>query len=1325
MATKRSKRGRTGTAFAAARARVNTLNVDPTRTGLLRRAFGAKLGAAFARLRAEVADLVADRDVFGLAAPVDRSASVTLGVLTANDSHESGAIMLPVEDPAVRSALKGVQSRLDPADVIELEDYPHVTVLYGIHHAAGMARRVQWVLGGEGPVAARMAGLSLFRRPDYDVLKYAVTSPVLARLNHRAGLIPNTQTFPDYVPHITVAYLKPGTGDKYLDGYDPVKGQTLMFQAGVYSDPDGQMESVTLNLFNPRQARDAFGRFAHGAGGRVVGRLKALGAHAHMIEHAVKDKIVEALARLPGPVQKALSATYVGMFATWTTSQILAERVARERGATPDQAKKLRAVLGATDLTLMKPVQLGLASSGLGAALIGAASLVPPATAGYLLYSTARNPLATWRAARGLARDGWAGAKAAGRTLGGKFRRRPGATANSDLTANTDQEDNARLILDELDRHGYDDGYLALLLACLDETQDMAAALELADELFPDMPDDPQPQDGDAASVALASNSAPGVVPGVRAAPAANALTDPHPDTPGVKQWVGRPNPEKLAEFEKWLRRRMGKLITGNTNEALWQEYIRQGFLKGAGRTYDDATRNVNPAETLDFTSQSREQFLRTSFANPAAVETLQTLVGRTLTELRGVTENMARTMTRVLADGLVRGAGPREVARDLTRQVDGLGRRQALTVARTELIRAHAEGQLTAMDKLGIQTVGAAVEWDTAGDGRVCPACSPLQGVVLTTNEARGMLPRHPNCRCAWVPSGVGEDTTNQKATRGRILAALKRSRAAGGGKWGPGRPIAKTRPTANASGPQPLATPLPNPFPTAAPPPVPGLPALLGDADGGPWLTDIIGNRFNPNQPRDAFGRFGSGGHGPALSIKQEVDKLSKWGAKPEEVESYRKMSAIRDQLYHRVKNGTATESEKEQFTKADELRRRIKEAVKGRYDAGDKPPPPPPPPDPKPPEPPLPPPPPPEPPKGKKGKAGPPPLDLMQARPDDPVAKRLAADAETLRLMAEFVNRNANNTKDASYNRSKDPTAIKMDKAAEAWGKENDPAKREKLTKRLEKLRQQYDKEWGKRNSFDAEARIEDARRNLLDTFGAKEPVRIDARMNTGLTTAQRPHSGDYDDHLYQFNPTPTQSQGIDKALTFFKTLTERAAIQHVLDTDTTSSTEPHPVYFGGTHAKRAYYSNYAGTVGGYEGPTQHVKKFIAVHPDMNGLKDITETNAHELGHWLEYNRVGLLKASKEFADYRCGDEPLVDMGRQRGIRSMYGEMGRKDNFDRAIPEYAAYYVGKDYRGSATEVVSVGLEYLYKDPVKFMKKDPEYALFVIRALQGRHDA
>ena len=45
----------------------------------------------------------------------------------------------------------------------------------------------------------------------------------------------------------------------------------------------------------------------------------------------------------------------------------------------------------------------------------------------------------------------------------------------------------------------------------------------------------------------------------------------------------------------------------------------------------------------------------------------------------------------------------------------------------------------------------------------------------------------------------------------------------------------------------------------------------------------------------------------------------------------------------------------------------------------------------------------------------------------------------------------------------------------------------------------------------------------------------------------------------------------------------------------------------------------------------------------------------------------------------------------------------------------------YSGKDYGERATEILTMGIERLHADPIKFYRSDPEYFEFVVKTLQN----
>jgi hypothetical protein len=155
---------------------------------------------------------------------------------------------------------------------------------------------------------------------------------------------------------------------------------------------------------------------------------------------------------------------------------------------------------------------------------------------------------------------------------------------------------------------------------------------------------------------------------------------------------------------------------------------------------------------------------------------------------------------------------------------------------------------------------------------------------------------------------------------------------------------------------------------------------------------------------------------------------------------------------------------------------------------------------------------------------------------------------------------------------------------------------------------------------------------------------------------------------------------------------------------------------------------------GGLGFQTASVQQVPKDVeqrAYHSTSLGIHLSEKSNAgtmvHEFGHWLDDHLPGVLEATQAFLKYRVGNEPTESMAdvstRVYGHSSGYGadEMGRKDHFDRAFPEVEAYYTGKDYGNRATEVLSMGLEKLYNDPVDFAKKDPEFFKFILGISDG----
>jgi len=269
--------------------------------------------------------------------------------------------------------------------------------------------------------------------------------------------------------------------------------------------------------------------------------------------------------------------------------------------------------------------------------------------------------------------------------------------------------------------------------------------------------------------------------------------------------------PQKISEFRRWLGGRISALVltTSEENpEDTWLgQYINEAYAKGKSRAFDDTRyKEKLQKQKMGFYEGSRYEFLRSAFGRPVQTQRVKAIIGRSYTDLKGVTDAMNQQITRTLVDGMIQGDSPRVVAKNMVDRVDKIGITRALAIAQTEIVAAHSEGQLDSFEQLGIEAVGVSVEWMTAAGpnateaemkrARVCPKCISLSGVVLSIDEARGLLPRHVHCKCTWTPSGVGESNPQQKKTRARIQQAIKQSIGKSKEAWGSGVKISKVRP-------------------------------------------------------------------------------------------------------------------------------------------------------------------------------------------------------------------------------------------------------------------------------------------------------------------------------------------------------------------------------------------------------------------------------------------------------------------------------------------------------------------------------------------------
>jgi len=232
-------------------------------------------------------------------------------------------------------------------------------------------------------------------------------------------------------------------------------------------------------------------------------------------------------------------------------------------------------------------------------------------------------------------------------------------------------------------------------------------------------------------------------------------------------------NQQKLEAFMQWLQEQVNKGILsvgemkqiGLGIEKAWTDlYILDSYKRGVIRARMEMINAGYDVPRIDETGG-----IIASMSTPFHIDRLGLLFTRVYNELKGITDAMDMQISRILAQGLADGDGPRLIARKLLATINGdgvdrLGIRDSLgrfipgqmraeMLARTEIIRAHHVATIQEYRNWGIVGVHVVAEFRTAGDDRVCPECEKLEGKIYTLDEAEGIIPRHPRCRCIMLP--------------------------------------------------------------------------------------------------------------------------------------------------------------------------------------------------------------------------------------------------------------------------------------------------------------------------------------------------------------------------------------------------------------------------------------------------------------------------------------------------------------------------------------------------------------------------------------------
>jgi len=145
-------------------------------------------------------------------------------------------------------------SWIDTDDLYEVEgenygvqERPHLTLLYGLHKEVTPDMVKSIFDNFDGDIEVEVDGIDIFENDKFDVVKFNIKpTESLIELNSKLSELPNSNEYPDYKPHITIAYVKSGMGKKYIKPNYKYKVKNI--NEVTYSRSNGEEFKIPLTL---------------------------------------------------------------------------------------------------------------------------------------------------------------------------------------------------------------------------------------------------------------------------------------------------------------------------------------------------------------------------------------------------------------------------------------------------------------------------------------------------------------------------------------------------------------------------------------------------------------------------------------------------------------------------------------------------------------------------------------------------------------------------------------------------------------------------------------------------------------------------------------------------------------------------------------------------------------------------------------------------------------------------------------------------------------------------------------------------------------------
>jgi len=164
-----------------------------------------------------------------------------------------GCLMIYFDEQTQQNIVKYCEETFNPEILAEfgIEDEPHITCQYGFKDDITIQDITDFINQNvKKPLDINLGQISRFDCEDYDVIKIDVDSPDLHKLSKkiRKHFESSLQIdYPDYHPHVTLAYVKKGS-IPHIDGDNMFNGKNYVFDDFIYSDKNN--EKFDIKKFN-------------------------------------------------------------------------------------------------------------------------------------------------------------------------------------------------------------------------------------------------------------------------------------------------------------------------------------------------------------------------------------------------------------------------------------------------------------------------------------------------------------------------------------------------------------------------------------------------------------------------------------------------------------------------------------------------------------------------------------------------------------------------------------------------------------------------------------------------------------------------------------------------------------------------------------------------------------------------------------------------------------------------------------------------------------------------------------------------------------------